>query len=130
MAEEATVDAYDESEQATGWFTMFEEHFDLPFDTKVLGVDVTVEKMGLSGFPNAILGLSGFCVGDLMGKALWKLVENAARFPRRGGRVLCVHGAVSFHRARPCGPRWLPGRGAMRHVELDRRVLGLQSTGE
>ena len=62
-----------------------------------------------------------------MGKALWKLVENAARFPKRGGRVLCVHGAVSFHRARP---RWLPGRGAMRHVELDRRVLELQSTGE
>ena len=27
-----------------------------------------------------------FFVGDLMGKALWKLV----RFPRRGGRVLCV----------------------------------------
>ena len=75
-------------------------------------------------------GLSVLFVGDLMGKALWKLVENAARFPRRGGRVLCVHGAVSFHRARPCGPRWLPGRGAMRHVELDRRVLGLQSTDE
>ena len=48
MAEGATVDAYDESEQATGWFTMFEEHLDLPFDTKVLGVDVTVEKVGLS----------------------------------------------------------------------------------
>ena len=78
------------------------------------------------GFPTLFWGLSVFFVGDLMGKALWKLVENAARFPRRGGRVLCVHGAVSFHRARPCGPRWLPGRGAMRHVELDRRVLGLQ----
>ena len=37
--------------------------------------------MGLSGFPNAILGLSVFFVGDLMGKALWKLVEPAARFP-------------------------------------------------
>ena len=48
MAEEATVDASDESEQATGWFTMFEEHLDLPFDAKVLGVDVTVEKIGLS----------------------------------------------------------------------------------
>lgn len=48
MAEEATVDAYDESEQATGWFTMFEKHLDLPFDTKVLGVDVTVEEIGLS----------------------------------------------------------------------------------
>ena len=82
------------------------------------------------GFPTLFWGLSVFFVGDLMGKALWKPVENAARFPRRGGRVLCVHGAVSFHRARPCGPRWLPGRGAMRHVELDRRVLGLQSTGE
>ena len=57
------------------------------------------------GFPTLFWGLSVFFVGDLMGKALWKLVENAARFPRRGGRVLCVHGAVSFHRARPCGPR-------------------------
>ena len=63
------------------------------------------------GFPTLFWGLSVFFVGDLMGKALWKLVENAARFPRRGGRVLCVHGAVSFHRARPCGPRWLPGTG-------------------
>ena len=90
-----------------------------------------MKKSGVyPGFPTLFWGLSVFFVGDLMGKALWKLVENAARFPRRGGRVLCVHGAVSFHRARPCGPRWLPGRGAMRHVELDRRVLGLQSTGE
>ena len=63
------------------------------------------------GFPTLFWGLSVFFVGDLMGKALWKLVENAARFPRRGERVLCVHDAVSFHRARPCGPRWLPGRG-------------------
>ena len=51
------------------------------------------------GFPTLFLGLSGFFVNDLMGKALWKLVENAQRFPRCGGRVLCVHGAVSFHRA-------------------------------
>ena len=82
------------------------------------------------GFPTLFWGPSGFFVGDLMGKALWKLVENAQRFPRRGGRVLCVHGAFSFHTARPCATRWLPGRGAMRDVELDRRVLGLQSTGE
>jgi hypothetical protein len=47
MIEEATVDAYDESEQATGWFTMFENHLDLPFDTDVLGVRVTVEKIDL-----------------------------------------------------------------------------------
>ena len=40
------------------------------------------------GFPMPFWGLSGFFVGELTGKALWKLVENAQRFPRRGGRVL------------------------------------------
>jgi hypothetical protein len=47
MVEEATVDAHGESEQATGWFTMFENHLDLPFDTDVLGVSVIVEKIAL-----------------------------------------------------------------------------------
>lgn len=47
MIEEATVDAYDESEQATGWFTMFEEHVELPFETKVLGAAVTVTSIDL-----------------------------------------------------------------------------------
>ncbi len=55
LAEEATVDAYNESEQATGWFTMFEEHLALPFDAKVLGVDVTVEKIGLSNRDDVIV---------------------------------------------------------------------------
>jgi hypothetical protein len=47
MIEEATVDAYGESEQATGWFTMFENYLELPFETEVLGVRVTVEKIDL-----------------------------------------------------------------------------------
>jgi hypothetical protein len=47
MIEEATVDAYDESEQATGWFTMFEEYLELPFETKVLGTAVTVTSIDL-----------------------------------------------------------------------------------
>jgi hypothetical protein len=42
MVEEATVDAYDESEQATGWFAMLEEPLELPFETEVLGVHVSV----------------------------------------------------------------------------------------
>ena len=57
------------------------------------------------GFPTLFWGLSGFFVDDLMGKALWKLVKNAQRFPRCGGRVLCVHGAGSFHRAHPYATR-------------------------
>ena len=63
------------------------------------------DKWVYPGFPTPFWGLSGFCVGDSMGKSLWKLVENTQRFPRRGVRVLCVHGAVSFHRARPCATR-------------------------
>ena len=45
MIEEATVDAHDESEQATGWFTMFEEYVELPFETEVLGVPVRVTRI-------------------------------------------------------------------------------------
>jgi hypothetical protein len=47
MIEEATVDAYNECEQATGWFTVLEEHLDLPFETDVLGVRVLVEAIDL-----------------------------------------------------------------------------------
>ena len=45
MVEEATVDAYGESEQATGWFTMIEQNLHLPFETQVLGTAVTVTKI-------------------------------------------------------------------------------------
>ena len=42
MIEEATVDAYNDSEQITGMFTMIEDNLKIPFETKVLGVEVTV----------------------------------------------------------------------------------------
>ena len=47
MIEEATVDAYGPSEQVSGFFTMLEEHLDLPFSTTVLGVDLVVESIDL-----------------------------------------------------------------------------------
>lgn len=47
MIEEATVDCNDESELATGWYTMIEENLVTPFETKVLGVSVTVEQVAL-----------------------------------------------------------------------------------
>jgi uncharacterized Zn finger protein len=49
MIEEATIDAYGESEQTTGWYTMLEEHLALPFDTTVLGVLVKVVRLDLRG---------------------------------------------------------------------------------
>jgi hypothetical protein len=42
---DATVDAYDESEQALGFHSMFQEHLATPFQTEVLGVVVSVEHV-------------------------------------------------------------------------------------
>ena len=47
MIERATVDAYGDSEQITGWLTMIEENLALPFETRVLGVLITVERVDL-----------------------------------------------------------------------------------
>jgi hypothetical protein len=48
LVEEATVDAYNESEQAMGFFTMIEENLRVPFLTKVLGVEATVEGVEMN----------------------------------------------------------------------------------
>lgn len=48
MIEEATVDAYGESEQRAGFYTMMENGLALPFETQVLGVEVTVERIDLT----------------------------------------------------------------------------------
>ncbi|MCC7327178.1 MAG: hypothetical protein IT521_10285 [Burkholderiales bacterium] len=49
MIEDATVDAYGESEQTTGWYTMLEEHLALPFATTLLGAVVKVVGLDLRG---------------------------------------------------------------------------------
>jgi hypothetical protein len=48
MIEEATVDCYNESEAATGLFTMLEENLVVPFTTILLGVEVTVQKVDIT----------------------------------------------------------------------------------
>ena len=48
LFEDALVDAYGDAEQRTALFTMIEEHLALPFETEVLGVTVTVERIGLT----------------------------------------------------------------------------------
>jgi hypothetical protein len=48
LVEEALVDAYGESEQATGFYTMIENDLCLPFETEMLGVTVTVESIDIT----------------------------------------------------------------------------------
>ena len=49
LIEEAVVDAYNEQEQTVGFLTMIQEHLALPFSANVLGVEVVVEKIDMTG---------------------------------------------------------------------------------
>jgi hypothetical protein len=48
LIEEAIVDAYNESEQRTAFYTMLDEHLAVPFDTKLLGTAATVERIDVT----------------------------------------------------------------------------------
>jgi hypothetical protein len=48
LIEEATVDAYNESEQRVGFLTMIDENLALPFATQVLGIEVSVERIDMT----------------------------------------------------------------------------------
>ncbi len=48
MIEEAIVDAYGESEQTVGFYTMLEDNLKVPFQTEMLGVEVTVERIDMT----------------------------------------------------------------------------------
>ena len=48
MMDEALVDAYGESEQMVGFYTMLEDNLVVPFETEILGVEVTVERVDMT----------------------------------------------------------------------------------
>lgn len=47
MVAAATLDCYNDGECVTGFYTMIDEHLDVPFRTEVLGVDVAVTGIDL-----------------------------------------------------------------------------------
>lgn len=48
MIEEATLDAYGESEELGGLYTLIEDHLSVPFETTLLGMPVTVKSVDLT----------------------------------------------------------------------------------
>jgi len=48
MIEEAIVDAYRESEQTVGFYTMLDDNLAVPFRTGMLGVEVKVERIDMA----------------------------------------------------------------------------------
>jgi len=49
LVEEATVDSHGEDEQVMGLYTTIADNLAMPFQTTVLGVEVTVEDIDLTG---------------------------------------------------------------------------------
>jgi hypothetical protein len=48
LIEEAIVDAYGDSEQTSGFYTMLEDHLDVPFTVEIFGAQVTVDRVDLT----------------------------------------------------------------------------------
>lgn len=48
LVAEATTDAYNDSEQVVGLLTLIEDNLSTPFETELLGVNVTVERVDLT----------------------------------------------------------------------------------
>jgi len=48
LLDEALVDCYNESEEVTGLYTMIEDNLAVPFATRILDVDVEVERLDLN----------------------------------------------------------------------------------
>lgn len=48
MIQDATVDCYNESEELTAWFASIQDNLAVPFQTRVLGAEVTVQGIALS----------------------------------------------------------------------------------
>lgn len=48
LIEQAIVDCYNDSEQATGLFTLLDEHLEVPFETTVLGMPATVKSIDIT----------------------------------------------------------------------------------
>jgi hypothetical protein len=57
LVQEAIVDAYGEEEQLVGFYTMIEENLALPFRTRVLGIEMSVEGIELTD-----RGITAICV--------------------------------------------------------------------
>ena len=107
MIEEATVDCYNESEQATGLLTMIEEHLALPFETLVLGVRITVDAVDLSQDDRIV----AICVRDQARQAI-RLLD------------LPLAGANAWRRGMDCSVSPLgkfvipPGRSLAHHLSV------------
>ena len=86
LVEEATVDAYNDEEQLSGFAVMIEDNLGLPFETTVLGVMVTV-----NGVTQTESGIVADCVRDGQHQAISVLDLPLPEPPPKGAEWIAAY---------------------------------------
>ena len=86
LVEEATVDAYGDDEQLDGFAVMIEDNLEVPFETTVLGVTVTVQKI-----TQTESGIVADCVRDGRHQAISVLDLPLPEPPPRGAQWIAAY---------------------------------------
>jgi len=86
LVEEATVDAYNDEEQLSGFAVMIEDNLEMPFETTVLGVMVTV-----NGVTRAESGIVADCVRDGQHQAISVLDLPLPEPPPKGAEWIAAY---------------------------------------
>jgi predicted TIM-barrel enzyme len=85
LVEEATVDAYGDEEQLGGFAVMIEDNLEVPFETTVLGMTVTVQKV-----TQTESGIVADCVRDGHHQAISVLDLPLPEPPPRGAQWIAA----------------------------------------
>jgi hypothetical protein len=86
MIEEATVDCNDEEEALTGFAALVEENLEVPFETTVLGVTVTV-----TGVTHTSHGLVADCARGRHRQAIHLLDLSLPQPPPKGAEWIAAY---------------------------------------
>lgn len=86
LVEEATVDAYGDDEQLGGFAVMIEDNLEVPFETTVLGVTVTVQKI-----TQTESGIVADCVRDGRHQAISVLDLPLPEPPPKGAQWIAAY---------------------------------------
>jgi hypothetical protein len=86
LVEEATVDAYNDEEQLGGFAVMMEDNLEMPFETTVLGVMVTVK-----GVTQTESGIVADCVRDGQHQAISILHLPLPEPPPKGAEWIAAY---------------------------------------
>ena len=86
LVEEATVDAYNDEEQLGGFAVMIEDNLEMPFETTVLGVMVTVK-----GVTQSESGIVANCVRDGQHQAIISFDLSVPEPPPKGAKWIAAY---------------------------------------